>query len=369
MLTLGRLPVALDLARGFHALGFRVVVAEPLSMHLCRMSKSILSSRTVTAPRDDPERYLADLSQVIDEEGVDLVVPISEESIYVAGLHGRTRSRVFCPPRDTLLRLHDKLRFNQWARELGLPVPAAWSSQEALRTLDPDRSIVIKPRLSCSGRNVRFGTAGTATFDASTQVAQERLDGSETSAFALARNGQVTALAVYRSRVDSGSVAVCFEPVPESGRVADWVERFVKGTQFDGMLAFDFIEDASGRPHAIECNPRATSGLHFLDATAVAASILSDESPATLPAVRPETLTESWSCYTECLRRLLNGGDAGNAFRELRRARDVTWRRGDPWPFLLMMVNTWPIIRRAVAARASFAEVALADVEWRPDGG
>ena len=37
--------------------------------------------------------------------------------------------------------------------------------------------------------------------------------------------------------------------------------------------------------------------------------------------------------------------------RELRRARDVTWAGDDPWPFLLMMINTYRIVALALLRR------------------
>ena len=79
LLTLGRLPVALDLARGFEAAGWRVIVAEPFAMHLCRMSRSVAKSRRVTAPLASPQQYRSDLLRIIREDAIDLVVPVSEE--------------------------------------------------------------------------------------------------------------------------------------------------------------------------------------------------------------------------------------------------------------------------------------------------
>jgi hypothetical protein len=43
----------------------------------------------------------------------------------------------------------------------------------------------------------------------------------------------------------------------------------------------------------------------------------------------------------------------------------VTWSRQDPRPFLTMTATSWPIIRAAIARRATFGEVATLDVGWR----
>ena len=51
----------------------------------------------------------------------------------------------------------------------------------------------------------------------------------------------------------------------------------------------------------------------------------------------------------------------------LRRARDVTWQRHDPWVFLLATWSTWPIIGQALRRGETFAEVLALDIEYRPD--
>ena len=57
LLTLGRLPVALELARGFAACGWRVVVADPFAMHLSRMSNAVHKCYRVAAPAADPRQF------------------------------------------------------------------------------------------------------------------------------------------------------------------------------------------------------------------------------------------------------------------------------------------------------------------------
>lgn len=370
LLTLGRLPVALDLARGFFRLGWRVVVAEPLGMHLCRMSRAVDRCHRIRPPGTSVEPFLNDVLSVIREEGVDLVVPVSEELLAVSLLRDRLPAGVdlFAAEHDHVVRLHDKLAFNQMAAALGLTVPRSWSGSEGLGNVPDSLPLVVKPRFSCSGRGIRFETAATATADRG-EIIQERIDGTELSYFGLARGGALFDDAVYRARVRAGSVAVCFEQQSMPAAIRNWVDVFARETHHTGFLAFDFIVDEAGSPFALECNPRATSGLHFLSAVAVAAWIaeepLSAGDPTRSSQTQGATLTESWSCYTEVLDRVVSGGDARAAFSDLRRARDVTWSPNDPWPFLLMPINTWPLLWRAISSRRRIAATAMTDLEWR----
>ena len=72
LLTLGRLPKALDVARSFKANGWRVIVAEPFKRHLLGASKAVAKSYRTTAPSVSRDRYLAELQQIIRDEGVAL---------------------------------------------------------------------------------------------------------------------------------------------------------------------------------------------------------------------------------------------------------------------------------------------------------
>ena len=67
LLTLGRLPKALDIARALHGAGVRVIVAEPFRRHLSGVSNAVDRNFVVTAPAVDGPRYLdesANLGQV-----------------------------------------------------------------------------------------------------------------------------------------------------------------------------------------------------------------------------------------------------------------------------------------------------------------
>ena len=157
LLTLGRLPKALELARGFKRAGWRVVIAEPFSWHVSRLSKSVDLSLAVTAPAEHGQRYLDDILRVIRKHSIDLIVPVSEESMHVAALHGRLPAGVsmFAPSQETLLNLHDKYAFIKHAQSYGLRVPATFAAASAEASeLARSGGHVIKPVFSCSGKGV-----------------------------------------------------------------------------------------------------------------------------------------------------------------------------------------------------------------------
>ncbi len=378
LLTLGRLPVALDVARSFHAAGWRVVVAEPFAFHLCRTSKTVARCYPVTAPARSPTRYLEDLQRIIDSEQVTLVVPISEESIHAAGLtaHLHGRARFFGMPQPGMLALHDKYRFVRLAESFGLQVPRTFLADDTqVATLIRDHDYVVKPRYSCSGRGVTLHSRGSRPPTRGASLIQQRLQGQLLSSFSIARDGRTLATVVYQGVVMSGSVAVCFTRISDAPTVERWVEAFIEASGHTGFIAFDFIVNSAGQPAAIECNPRATSGIHFIDADALAGLITGPTaesvagSAATTGLLKEDPLlAESYSCYTATLGAIFRGPEFSRRLQCLRRSRDVTWCRQDPWPFLSMMLNTYRILARSIVLRRTFAEVANLDLEWRePD--
>lgn len=366
LLSLGRLPVALDLARGFAAAGWRVIVAEPFSMHLARMSNAVHRSLQVTAPGDDSDRYLDDMADIVTRFSVSLVLPVSEESMFVADLKSRLPGvEIFCMPRKRMLELHDKFAFVELAKRHGLAVPDS-SLAEDPRAMDISRNsaVVCKPRYSSAGRHIRFYTAGGAIPRDSGLLIQQKLEGDPVSSFSIVRDGQVLATSVYRGVVNDGSVAVCFARVHDLDDIETWVRQFAERTGHTGFLAFDFMRDDAGTWRAIECNPRATSGVHFLQQNRLPDLIAGSDGQSA--SFRRETLlTESWSCFTAVLMSVFSRSALRRNWRYLRQARDVSWSAADPKPFLLMMVNTHRIIWGALSRRQSFAQAAVMDIEWR----
>lgn len=371
LITIGRLPKALDFARAFRVRGWKVIVAEPFGRHLTGASNTVAFSRVTPAPSAGKAAYLAALLDIVDRDGVDLVLPLSEETMHVAHLRDRLPSgvSVFAPPVDELLALHDKQSFAALADGLGLTVPrtAALGSADA-EALAMGCDYVVKPALSCSGRGLAFGLAGTSPHPASSdarQIVQQRIEGDHFSTFSIAHAGRVVTTVVYRGLVMSGTVAVAFERVEHPAVVA-WVEDFVSRTRHTGFISFDFIVDGEGVPYAIECNPRVTSGVHFIETADLAAATLD---PAALPPrFRASTrMQQFYPTLTETQGSVFDRSRFGTNVATLLTARDVTWSLRDPWPFVTMPVTAFQIIARSITTGRSFGEASTEDISWFED--
>ena len=367
LLTLGRLPKALELARALYGAGCRVLVAEPFDRHLTGASRAVDRSFMVSAPAQHRARYLDEMLEIIERERVELVLPVSEEILYVSLLHGRLprETRLFSMSTSNLLSIYDKHGFVARCREAGVAAPTTFELGDAgAHELAAHSATVIKPIYSCSGRGVEFLAAG-ATLPVRTEAAivQAFVAGELLSTFSVARAGRLQSTVVYRGVVMQGTVAVCFERVELSPAVAAWIEKFVAATRFDGFVSFDLIVDRDGQVWGIECNPRTTSGIHFVAAADLARAVLDPALAGEFHYKDARYLQQFYPCLTETQSSIFGKRFAHN-LRHLLRARDVSWQANDPWPFISMPWSSWPIIERAMRAGTSFGEVAMQDFSW-----
>ncbi len=372
MLTLGRLPKALELARALHAAGCRVVVAEPFRWHLCKPSRAVAASYQVCAPNADRQAYLRDLLAVIELEQVELVVPVSEEALHVAALRDSLPEGVqlLCPGFGALARMHDKLAFARYAASRGLSVPATQpENTEAAEALMTAGDYVAKPAHSCSGIGVSLCRDGTRhKRGAPGMLVQELLEGDHISSLSLLHEGRELVTVLYRGAVYAGTVAICFERVDVAPSVYSWIRKFFEGIDYSGFIAFDFIVDAQGEARAIECNPRPTSGVHFLDPVALGQAMLTPESVDAIPLKPVKRMQWAYSTLTEAYAAILRPAESARRFKRLFTSRDVVWSLRDPLPFLLMTPMSWEILWPAMTTDLTLGEATQQDIAWLSGG-
>ncbi len=370
LLTLGRLPKALEIARALYLAGCRVIVAEPLRWHICKVSNSVVSSYRVTAPNIDREAYLQELLNIILQEDIDLVVPISEESVYVSLLNDRLPSnvRLACPSFKQMYLLNDKLSFAGWAiaNDLSVPITFPADTAEASELAD-QKDHVIKPSNGYSGVGVKLRRKGELLGDLEPGlIVQEQIKGRHVSSLSLLKNGRDLCTVLYEGRVFADTVAVCSQRIEIPGPICDWIQQFASAGKLTGFFALDFILDEKGIPWVIECNPRVTSGIHFFDNKSTANALLDPSSEEVILKASPTRYQWGYSTLTEVCRSVFQPREFIRKFRELTNARDAVWDINDPWPFILMMPMSAEIMWSATTSSMTLGEVSQRDIAWTP---
>lgn len=370
LLTLGRLPKALELARCLKAAGCEVFVAEPFGTHLCRASNAVTKRFKVTAPNTDAESYVSEMLAICSTAAIDMVIPVSEEVVHVSRLRARLPAhiRLFAPDHETVLGLHNKFNFIEIVKRAGLRAPDTFfATSEAAKAFAAAHDYVIKPALGCSGKGLRLGRKGDPVHlsdDQDIQILQRRIDGQEISSLSICSDGRVLGTAMYRGLIFSGTVSTCFERV-DNASATDWINAFVAATNYSGFIAFDMIFDSAGDAWPIECNPRLTSGLHFMDHDDLAACILGKPINAPVRMKSQAAFQEGHTTLLEVYSVIFRPREFVRRIGYMTRAKDVLWSMRDPLPFLLMTPLSWPVLRQVMFEGTSFGEAATRDIEWR----
>ena len=369
LLTGGRAPATLELARAFHRAGHAVFMAESLRGHLSEPSASLARNFLIPPPRQQTRAFLDALEKIVRENKIDLVIPTCEEVFYVA--MGRDRFPAFVEPLEKLRSVHDKRRFIELARGLGLPVPetALIETEASLKSaFERWPRLVIKPVYSrFASRTLIQPSIERArpviSFDAR-WVAQEFIAGEQICTYSVCHGGRVTAHTAYRSDFTAGQGATILFRHVNHAATLDWVTKFVAATEFMGQIAFDFIETPDGKNFAIECNPRAISGAHLLARDPrFPETFFNADSPCVIPS--DDFSVQLWTGM------LVYGLPASLKKRQLKKwqraftsSRDVIFRRDDPLPAALQFRSILLYLQLARREKISPLEASTIDIEW-----
>lgn len=375
LLTGGRAPAALELARIFHAVGHRVLMAESTPHHLSEPSRAIERNFHVPPPRQQTGAYIDALKRIIIEQRVDLLIPTCEEIFYVAMGHDVLAQycTVFVEPIEQLRALHHKWMFACRAQEYGLAAPETMLIErlnDLREAFDRWDALVLKPVYSRFASQTIICPSNFAsvshlkiTPDAP-WVAQKFIEGQQICTYSIVHNGKLVAHTAYRSEFTAGQGAtIVFQHEDHPGALA-WVEQFVSRERFTGQIAFDFIEAADGSVVALECNSRATSGVHLFARTPRFPQAFFDESTACLTPQSAESCMLITGMLIYGLPAAIKNGKVREWAQALFQSRDVVFNSHDPLPALLQWRGLVHFIRLGRQQRISPLQASTLDIEW-----
>ena len=370
LLTVGRFPAALTLARGLHEHGVRVIVADPMKRQLCSVSRTVAKTFQVAPPNSDIAGWERDILDIIERENVTDLIPTSEEVCHVANLAPRLpeTTRYVGPSAEWIAQWHDKLQFVNYAISRGVTAPSVFTTADGeARSLIRQTECVLKPRRGCSGTEVSFIPQGsTLPPPSQNMLLQRRVQGNHLYTLSWVDAGEVKATASYRGSTHSGTVAVGFQSAPTPFSVKQWIERFVADTNVTGFLSFDFILDRSGIPWGIECNPRLSSGVHFISETWLGAAVMGEAAEAASISPAGKRVQWSYSTLTEAYKHLFRFQipELFRCLRDLFVSRDAVWSWRDPLPYILMTPLCWEFIWRSIRERMPIGDASQCDIAW-----
>lgn len=372
IITGARAPAALHLARHFFASGHRVVLADTFRNPLSRGTTCKHAYVQLPPPRGNFSNYAAAIDALVQHWSPDLVIPTCEEVFYLAAVRDKRSISLplFAPAFDRLARVHNKADFAGIAVGLGADPPATTrlESRADVDEVAPFASqLVFKPAWSRFGSRVLIKPTHAqlrqiAPTKAQPWVAQNYLPGPEICVYAVAREGRVVAQQAYQPtyRVGHGA-GVAFERC-QSEAARQFTSRIAETLNWTGQISFDFRHDEAGHLRVIECNPRATSGIHYFskgDGLAQAilgdgAALASGRLPMTLPmAMVTFGLPYAWH----------NGG-LMQWWRDFHAMGDITSWPDDRGMLSSQVKALGEIAVRAFQQRCDLVSASVRDIEW-----
>lgn len=375
LVTGARAAAALDLARDFDAAGWEVHLADSRHVRTARWSRVPARHHRYPAPRAQGSAFRQRIAELVERHGIELVVPVCEEVFHLAApsLHRTLNDRLFAPDIATLRTLHDKLSFAHACRQWGLPVPESHpiDGTDALgRFAAISHEWVFKPRFSRFGDRALVAPEPRALhrIEPTQQIgwmAQRYVRGEEACFHAIAHRGRLVAFAAYRSdwRLGGGA-SYAFEPLPQkrSGTLRAIADAIANQTELHGQFACDVIFDELGAPFLLECNPRATSGVHLLAgdgdlARSIGDAIAMPDRPHRMAYLAP-------AMWLFGLPRSFRGAQFASWRTVLAEGHDAISRPGDRVPIAGALADAAGFFLTGLRHNVSTNEATTFDIEW-----
>lgn len=376
VITGARAAAALDIARDCARAGFAVHVADCAPARLARWSRAVTQFHGYPSPVRDPAGFATRIVELAATLRPRLIIPCCEEIFHLArpALAAQLGGALFAPPAALLTGLHDKGAFAMLCRDLGLPVPETYAIDDAAALVPfggQSADWVFKPRFTRFGADALVGPdadrlAHITPSPRRRWIAQRRIIGREVCCHAVARAGTLTAFAAYGANWRlAGGASISFEPLdpPLADALLALARRLASATGLTGQFACDAIVDAAGQPWLIECNPRATSGVHLLARDGrLAAAMLGDGAELLEPSRAPRHLLPALLTYG--LASAARNGRLRDWWRQVRTGRDVAGNRGDRLPMLGAMIDGLGFMAAGARHGMTATAATTADIAW-----
>ena len=280
---------ALAATRSLGRKGFAVFVADTLPETLAGASRFARGQAAYASPYEAPGAFFADVLRLIEEHGIQFLLPMTEATAYVIlARRDELPATVTLPfPANADLdQLADKRRLVALAQELALPVPKTWGFPDAARaravkTPFERFPLVVKParsRILTAGGIIPTQVAivhSTAELDSLLQrpdlqqhpfMIQEYIEGEGQGIFALYRQGEPVCFFAHRrlrEKPPQGGVSVLSESRAIEPRMRDIADKLLSAAHWNGVAMVEFKVAADGTPYIMEVNPRFWGSLQL----------------------------------------------------------------------------------------------------------
>lgn len=353
----GKMTKALQLARCFHADGFRVVLCETEKYRFTghRFSRCVDAFEIVPEPTNPA--YADELLRLIHKHGVHFYVPVCSpiasefDSLARTKLDGQVT--VIHPAPDQIKMLDNKYELATAAKAIGLRAPESYLITDPQQVIDFDFSDKMRPfvlksipydsvlrlDLTTLPRPSRQETIEfVARLPISAKhpwVMQEFVPGKEYCTHSTVRDGELR----VHCCCESSPFQVNYEHVDEP-EIERWVQTFVDHYRLEGQISFDFMRaHDDGQLYVIECNPRTHSAITaFHDHPSLAEGYFGSDTLSQPMTPKPDSRPTYW-IYHELWRIVTSLGRPRTVWSRLKiilAGKEAIFDWNDPLPFVMV---------------------------------
>jgi predicted ATP-grasp superfamily ATP-dependent carboligase len=369
LLTGARAPVTLELARNLHRFGHQVFVTDSLNYPLTKNTRAIAGYHRISPPRNHLDAYATDLIALIVKCNIAYLLPTCEEVFYIAKIKDRLEEHctVLCPDFKLIAKLHSKFDILKLASDCGIAVPhSRWLNQSELLAHHAFENQIVKCEFCRFGTDVlvhpdKRSVKRLANRTPGPYLLQEKITGKEFCTYGVAHQGKLQLHVCYEPvyRV-AGSASIYFKQVSHPC-ITQFTRHFVEQYNYTGQIGFDWI-DQGDQTYLIECNPRATSGVHLVTEADIHACCTGQQTHLDVENPTPAMIGPAmmWSQVPHAILK----GKWLETCRDYRLARDVIKLRGDKRFALFHLLSLVELACLAWQKRITIRAATTHDIQW-----
>lgn len=340
LVTDGTERAALAVVRSLGRAGHPVHVVSPRPRSLAGASRWCRTQQALPSPLHEPAAFRRALREVVEREGIEVVLAISEPSLLAILEEGDTLPAGVhfpFPDLDRFLRVTDKELVLREAGALGMAVPGQVVLDAPVPELPvdlPPFPLVIKPARSVSGEAAARGKWGvihvadadeleqsleTLPPEAYPLLLQQRVGGDGIGVFLLLWKGEVRAVSGHRrlrEKPPSGGVSVYREAVVPPPALLERSVALLQAFSWEGVAMVEYKMDAAGEvPYLMEINGRFWGSLQLavdagVDFPRILVDLATGGEAAPPPEMRPGVRSRWWMGEVDHLLARLRRSDA-----------------------------------------------------------
>lgn len=372
LITGARAPVTWDLAINLNKHGHQVYLADSLKQPVGKQCPAIERFLPLPPPKTNLGNYSQALRTLLKKYNIDFLLPTCEEIFYISKIKKELmpHAEILCSDIKILHSLHNKKDVLKFGNSCKIETPTTLHLHEISNLNDLVCSDYILKKEYCRfGNEVNlepsfsdFTKAKTNEDEHNRYLLQEKVSGDEICCYAIITKRKVALCACYHPKYRvSQSASILFEAT-RNGPILDFLKLFAEKHNFSGQISFDFIQNEKDL-FLIECNPRATSGIH-LCGDANLATLLTKGSPLPWQPDQSTSAQIKLAMVMFVAPHLLFTGQFRQFLSDYHTSRDVFEGLGTYPIVKQQLMSLYELFKIAIKNRSSLRAASTADIDW-----